>query len=182
MSEWLDTQTKALLQGIDPSKIAPPTEIDFSIVLLEHGQNMELLQRALSRILEPEKQETICELLEKPCPLVIQSSLSYESASLGQFELICADSISVILHDDVASEGESDYLENLYQSLRQSQEFQAVLATLLTVPIDDRGQNFCNQFLGGGNVLPPITFSTTFKKARIMRHWARKIGADVEWR
>src|SRR5271157_3557955 len=110
-SDWLDTQTNAILQGSDPPKIAPSLDADFSLVLLRCGQNRELHRRALSRILEPEKHETIDIVLEKPCPFVIASSLSYESASLGQFELICADSISVILRDDVAFDGELDYLD-----------------------------------------------------------------------
>ena len=119
MSEWLDTETQAILQGKDPPKIAPPLEAGFSLILLERGQNIELLHRALSRILDLEKYDTISALLEKPCPFIIQASLSYEEASLGQFELICADSISVILRDNVALDGETDYPENLYQSLRR---------------------------------------------------------------
>jgi hypothetical protein len=180
MTQWLDTQTKAILQGKDPPRIAPPLEAGFSLILLERGQNSELFQRAISRILEPEKNKTMHDISNKPCPIAIQSLISYENASLGQFELICADSISVILRDDVAMDGESDYLESLYQSLRRSQEFQIVLASLLTVPVGDRGQNFCDQFLGCTKVLPPITISTTFKKARIMQHWAGQIGAEFE--
>jgi hypothetical protein len=179
MSRWLDTQTKAILQNIDPPKSAPSLEADFSLVLLQRGQRPELDARALLRIL-PEKCEKVPELLDKLCPCVIESSLSYENASLGQFELICADSISVILRDEVVLDGEHDYLKDLFGSLRQSPEFHSVTLTLLRLPMDDRGNDFCDQFLGGTNILPPLTFPATRQKARIMEHWARKIGAQIE--
>ncbi len=86
-SPWLDTQTNAILQGIDPPKFAPSLDAGYSLVLLEHGQNRELEQRALSRILDLEKHEIIAGLLEKPCPFVIRSSITFGDASLGQFEL-----------------------------------------------------------------------------------------------
>jgi hypothetical protein len=180
MSEWLDTQTQAILQGNDPPKFAPSVAADFSLVLLDRGLCLERHQKALTKFFPPEKHVSIPGLLERACPLVIVSSISYGDAMLGQFELICADSISVVLRDEVASEGEPDYLENLFQMLRKSQEFETISVTLLKIPQNDHGNNFCDQFLGGVNVLPPISFTTTQKKARIMRHWAEKIGVEME--
>lgn len=179
-SEWLDTQTSAILHGSDHPRVAPSLDADFSLVLLRFGGSQDLNRRALSRILAPEKQETIDDVLDKPCPFVIESSVSYEDASLGQFELVCADSVAVILRDDVAFDGDLDYLDNLFRSLCRSEEFQRVTVTLSGIPSDDRGRNFCDQFLGAVDVLPPLTFPTMRKKARIMQHWGGKIGAVVE--
>jgi hypothetical protein len=181
MFDWLDTRTQALLHGSDPDKIAPPLDAAFSLILLERGQSLELFQRALSRIFEPEKLDNIRTLLDRPCPYVVETSFSFENASLGQFELICANSISVILRDDVALDGDANYLDNLYHTLRRSEEFQLIYGTLLTIPTDDRGQNFCDQFFGSVNFMPPISFSTTLKKGRIMQHWAGNIGAQIEF-
>jgi hypothetical protein len=180
MPQWLDTQTKAILQNADPPKCAPPLAAEYSLVLLEKGQWPELHRRALCRILGPEKAEITPELLGRACPYVIESSLTYASSSLGQFELICGNSISVILRDEVALDGECDYLRSLFQSLRQSPEFQIVTLTLLHLPEDERGKDFGDQFLGGENALLPVVVAATRKKARIMEHWARKIGARVE--
>jgi hypothetical protein len=179
-SEWLDTQTSAILHGSDHPKIAPSLDADFSLVLLRWGGSHQLNARALSRIFAPEKQDTIDDVLDKPSPFVVESSLSYESASLGQFELVCADSVAVILRNDVAFDGELDYLDNLFRSLCRSEEFQRVTVTLSGIPSDERGRNFCDQFLNAVDVLPPLTFPAMRKKARIMQHWGGKIGAIVE--
>lgn len=177
---WLDTQTKAILQGSDPPKASPSLEADFSLILLDGGQNVDHFRRALSRILDLEELENLEIFAEKSCPFVIRSSMTYGDASLGQFELICANAVSIIVRDEVALDGEPDYLKDLFQTLRQSNEFQLVTLSLLALPSDERGRNFCDQFLGGPEFLPPITLSTTRKKSRIMQHWAQKIGVRLE--
>jgi hypothetical protein len=179
MSDWLDTQTRVILEGVDSPRVAPSLDADFSLVLLDRGRHLEHVERALSRIFEPEYYEKIPHLLAKTCPLIIESSISYEEASLGQFELICADSISVILRDDVALDGDYAYLENLYRSLRMSREFEHVTVTILSLPMDRRAQSFSDQFSGCENLVLPLALPTTRKKARIMQHWAGKIGARM---
>ena len=37
MTNWLDTETKALLQGVPPEKFAPPDTATFTLVLLTTG-------------------------------------------------------------------------------------------------------------------------------------------------
>jgi hypothetical protein len=48
-----------------------------------------------------------------------------------------------------------------------------------SVPDDERGTRFLDQFFGKALQLPATRF-VAHKKARIMRHWASKLGAVVE--
>ena len=50
MSEWLDTETKAMLQQTPPQKLALPDTGIFALVLLQKGNNPTRIRRALARI------------------------------------------------------------------------------------------------------------------------------------
>jgi len=182
MSTWLDTETKAILQGVPPTKLARPLVFTFTVVLLTKGQDHERMIRAVNRIVpgEAELPETN---LAGPCPLVVCAGLTQDDALLGQFELISCDAISVFLRDEVVSEGEPSYLQNLYTTIREGLEFAEESIRVVSVPNDPRGDRFLDQFVGPpGVVRQDLQSGEGFhlrvprRKAKLMRHWAKKTG------
>ena len=179
MSIWLDTQTKAILQGCPPEKLAPPDIAEFSLVLIETGEHPDRLQMAVDR-LSPTLHGKV-KLSPEACPQVLATGLMVQDAMIGQFELICCDAISVFVRDEVALEGSRDYLRDLYSRLSSSAEFVKVEVSIKSVPETDRGKRFLHQFLGLESELAvfPIRKRFAWKKARIMAHWAEKTQAEV---
>jgi hypothetical protein len=184
MSKWLDTETKAMLQQAPPEKDAPPDTGMFTLVLLKRGDNLPRIVRALGRI-PGLSQRKVEYLMNSRCPVPVAASLSLGDAMLGQFELVCCDSISVFLRDGIAAAADSWYLLPLYRQFRQSREFQDVPVTISSVPETPSGERFIDQFLGeaeGSGSLAynfPLQKYVMRKKARIMSHWAEKLGIDV---
>jgi hypothetical protein len=172
-SDWLDTQTKAQLAESPPDKLAPPVVAGFSLVLLERGPDRRRVDQTLQALVA----NPAC--APSACPCVVQRGLAFTDALQGQFELICADSISVFVNDDVLRTANASYLQELFQTLRKSPEFQPVTVCVHSVPIDDGGMRFLHQFFGE---LPrlPATHVVARKKARIMQHWGSKLGAVIE--
>ena len=97
---------------------------------------------------------------------------------LGQFELICCDAISIFIADEVASGARKGYLADLYGSLLRSQEFAETTLRIESLPAGVRGEAFIDQFLGQSPDLPAV-LALSRKKARIIYHWASRIGAQV---
>ena len=185
MSTWLDTETKAILQGAPPPKQAPPLAAPFTLVLLTKGQNRERTVRAVNRIV-PVAVELPETILEGPCPLVIRTGLAHDDALLGQFELISCDAISVFLRDEVVGEGDPAYLEDLYVTIRWGREFGEESIRVVSVPNDPRGDRFLDQFVGPPGVVRQdlqsgegLDLRIPRRKAKLMRHWARKIGGTM---
>jgi hypothetical protein len=186
MSKWLDTETQALLQQAPPDKLAPPDTDTFALVLLEQGKDLAGVERALVRVPGILVKKALS-LVAQACPLAIASGLSLTDAVLGQFELVCSDSISVFLSDEVISSAGSYYLTELYGQLRYSPEFETVDVQIAAVPDTELGNRFAEQFFGGvaaaslfGKNGEAYQGTMMRKKARIMAHWAKKIGAQVQ--
>lgn len=183
MSEWLNTETKALLQNVPPEKLAPPDTVGFTLVLLSRTEDQKRLRRALTRA--GCNQAAASQIvLTGLCPQVVAVGMTAEDAMLGQFELACCDSVAVFIRDDVVAKNDQLYLTELYAELSSSEEFELVAIDIHFVPDDDRGKRYLQQFLGVRELLPewsgpPLRQKVLQKKARIMRHWADKIGADV---
>ena len=112
-------------------------------------------------------------------PFVIKRELILADAMLAQFELICCDIISVFISDEVMSNAEPQYLAELYNALIQSDEFATVALLVTDIPSTEPGKEFFQQFIGDSLLPLPYKMMTTRKKARIMTHWARKVGAVV---
>jgi hypothetical protein len=112
-------------------------------------------------------------------PATLQSGLSYEDALLGQFELIACDAISVFLADDVVAAAPAGYLKNLYSQLLRSSEFEAIPVRIEKIPPGPEGFEFLDRFLGPIGPRSPIEVQVMRKKARIMEHWANKIGGHL---
>jgi hypothetical protein len=71
--------------------------------------------------------------------------------------------------------------QSLIHKTSQSTEFQLTTVTMVEIPGTESGLSFVDQFLGGFEAakIPhlPFTISVPFKKARIMQHWAARVGA-----
>jgi hypothetical protein len=184
MSNWLDTETKAMLQQVPPGKLAPPETGIFTLVLLRKGNDRNWVIRALTR-LPGMRQERAMSLASQSCPLPVARSLSLADAILGQFELICCDSISIFLKDEVALPGDREYLNQLFEQVGSSPEFESVNVTLRSLPDSVASRNFLDQFLGPTDATSALLAGRLHrdrmmrKKARILEHWAEKIGAEV---
>ena len=172
-NDWLDTQTKAQLERSPPDKLAPPVVAGYSLVLLERGCDIQRVDRTLRALIEDRN------YVPRKCPFVVRRELSLADAIEGQFELICTDSISVFVNDDVVRTAKASYLYDLFETVRNSSEFQPIRVHLKSVPDDERGRRFLSQFFG--QVLNvPTTHVVARKKARIMYHWGNKLGAVIE--
>jgi hypothetical protein len=172
-NDWLDTQTKAQLAACPPEKLAPPTVAGYSLVLLERGPDRRRVDGTLQRLIGDSS------FAPRRCPFVIQRALALTDALQGQFELICADSVSVFIADEVVQNATKQYLYELFQSFCLSPEFQQVRIHVESVPQNDDGARFLHQFFGEG-LSPPFTQVVARKKARIMQHWGTRLGAAVE--
>src|ERR1043166_900640 len=181
---WLDTETKAILQKIDEPKMAPPKAAEVALIMIRRGTDRERLVRAICRINECHESKAI-DLLKVPVPVIINSGLTEPEALFGQFELICCDAIAAFIRSAVALEQcQRGYLEALFNKVSQSPEFEPTRIEVLDVPPTDSGEKFVDQFLGlarpGQRPGARFSISVPYKKARIMKHWARRIGAKVK--
>jgi hypothetical protein len=183
MSDWLDTETKAILQGVPPGKLAPPDALGYTLVLLSRSPDRDRLQVGLAkaRCLDADPLPAI---LVGDLPQILARAMTLEDALLGQFELACCDSVSVFLRDEVVTAGDRGYLAKLYSDLLTGEEFGPTAIEIRAVPNDDRGRRFLDQFIGTREewvqvIGLPLRLRVMGKKARVMCHWARKIGADV---
>ena len=176
---WLDTETKALLQRLPPEKLAPPDTATFALILLAvEGHDHNAVARAVQRVAKASG-DGVERLLSGRLPICVKKGLSYPDVQIGQFELICCDAVSVIIADEVVANASADYLANLYATLRKSDEFASVTARIDSVPDSPKGQEFCNRFLGGRKPASSAAMKLMRKKAHIMQHWATRIGGRM---
>ena len=179
MSTWLDTETKAILQRSPPEKLAPPDTGPFALVLLAtQRESRERLVAAVERVRETTRDEAL-KILAQPLPVVVKWGLSHEDALLGQFEFIACDAISVFLANEVVCNAPKGYLDELYATVRRSQEFELVSIRIESMPVDPKGRDFVDRFIGVAAPQFPLELTAMKKKARIMEHWATKIGGRV---
>jgi hypothetical protein len=177
--DWLDTETKASLQRSPPKKLAPPNTATFTVVLLAvHGHNRPALVRAVQRAAQVSADEATS-IVSRPLPAQVKKGLTYLDGQIAQFELIACDAISVIIPDEVVATGSAHYLAELYSSLQNIDEFETVPVRVEAIPDDPKGQAFCEIFFGGQKPTLPAVVRAMRKKARIMQHWAEKIGGHV---
>lgn len=180
---WLDPQTRELLEPSPPRGRAPARASEFGLVLIAPGQDRRRLLRAVRRIHRCSAEEA-SRILKGRVPRTIHADLSHEEALLGQFELVCCDAVSVFLPSHVLAGALPAYLRDLYARLARSPEFETVPVRMENVPSTEAGLRFLDQFLGWGadeaNRRAPVAhLSAMRKKARIMAHWARRVGARV---
>jgi hypothetical protein len=178
---WLDTQTKEMLQKVPDAKLAPPKVADFALVLVRKGVLHRRIVRAVSEINHCSAAEAT-KLVNRPTPVTINPDLTEEAALSGQFELIASDSISVFVRSEVLEQSDPAYLQSLFAKVLQSIEFSPTTVRVIQVPETEAGAKFIDQFLGGRfpKRESPVAFEVTFKKARMMKHWASRVGAEIQ--
>ena len=176
--EWLDTETAAILSGTPPRKLAPARAAGFSLVMLAEGADPLRTAEALRRIPRVAEEElAACERRE--CPFVVVSGLTEADALLGQFELICADCISVFIQDEVVRGADSRYMADLYSRLLESPEFEQVRVVVRFLPPGEAARQYLAQFVSKNQGEEVFGGVMSRKKARIMQHWGIKIGATI---
>jgi hypothetical protein len=177
---WLDTQTRELLQKVHDDKLAPPKTSEFALILLRKGQDHQRLLDAIIQINKCGESEAVV-LAKQETPVIINPDLAEEEALWGQFELICCDTISIFLRSEVMEHNDKSYLGPLFKKVLNSSEFKPAMISILEVPQTESGQKFVEQFLGGVPVkrVFPMTLMMPFKKARIMEYWAGRVGAQL---
>jgi hypothetical protein len=181
---WLDTETKAILQKEDDSKLAPPMAAEFGLVLLRKGGDEPRLIRSICRINNCPETEAIA-LARKTTPVIINPGLTEAEALWGQFELICCDAVAAFVRSEVLIEQARDYLIQVFQRVMQSPEFRPTRIDVLEVPATEAGEKFMEQFIGrvapeGKRPLDEFTLIVPYKKARLMKHWAARVGVQVQ--
>ncbi len=179
---WLDTETKSILWKEPAPKLAPPKAGEFALVLLKEGKDFKRLVRALQRTnqcTEAQATELACSRL----PYIVNHGLTEAEALYGQFELICCDSISAFIRSEIlAGQNDETYLQALLLQILASPEFQPVIAQIESIPNTELGEKFTDQFLGHTftqSAVYPKPLCITIKKARLMKHWADRIGAQM---
>ena len=180
---WIDTETKAILQKESEPPLAPAKVAEFALVLGAKGVDRERLIRAVCRINDCGRSEAVA-LLSQPSPVVVNLDLTEEDATFGQFELVCCEAISAVVRSEVAGEAEWQYLAELLQQISRSPEFRPTTIRIDEVPTTEAGRKLVDQFLGMDlaklkKLGFPRRFTMPAKKARIMKHWAARVGARI---
>ena len=97
---------------------------------------------------------------------------------------VSCDSIGVFVRSEVLGQSEKGYIQALFGIILQSPEFKPVKVKVVEVPETESGQKFVDQFLGmtilRQKLVFPLSVEVPFKKARIMMHWATRVGAQVQ--
>ncbi|MCC6820868.1 MAG: hypothetical protein IT579_09080 [Verrucomicrobia subdivision 3 bacterium] len=140
--------------------------------------------RAIYRINECDEPGAV-KLAARRTPVRVNSDLSEGAALWGQFELICCDAVSIFIRSEVLDQMELAEFQSLVLKTSQSTEFQPTTVTIAEIPRTEPGVSFVDQFLGGfepaKTAALPATVVVPFKKARIMQHWATRVGAKLQW-
>jgi hypothetical protein len=178
---WLDTQTKELLQGRD-DKLAPPKTAEFALVLLRKGPDRQRLIEAIVAI-NTCSESSAAILADRATPVTINPGLKEEEALWGQFALICCDAISIFIRSEVVEQNGSSYLWPLFKKVLDSSEFRPSTIRISEVAETESGDKFLEQFFGSSVLKSafPMTLTSPFKKARIMEHWAARVGAQMNF-
>ncbi|MEM8953038.1 MAG: hypothetical protein AAGD22_02695 [Verrucomicrobiota bacterium] len=95
MCNWLDSQTKAILEPIPPKKPAGIALGEYCLAVIRMAADYDFNQRVFERIDAERSVSEVGSLLERHSGVIVKNELSYEGALMGQFELICADTHSV---------------------------------------------------------------------------------------
>ena len=180
---WLDPQTKEILQKAIEPKLSPPKVAEFALVLVRKGADHGRLVRAICRINDCDEAKA-AKLAGQGTPLRVNSDLSEKDAHWGQLELICCDAISIFIRSQVLDRMELADFQELLQRTSQSTEFRPATVTISEIPLTEAGLGFIDQFLGISEPAKlgdlPSKMIVPLKKARFMQHWATRVGASVQ--
>lgn len=182
---WLDTETKAILEKQHEPRPAPAKAAEFGLVLLSKGSDAQRLVRAVRRINDCPEPEAVA-LSRMPLPVTVNPGLTEAEACYGQFELICCDAVAVFVRSEVLlAPNQKEYLDAVFRRVLESPEFKPVRIDVIEVPATESGEKFVDQFLGNAcpeekRPIDEFSLWVPYKKARIMKHWAARVGAQVQ--
>src|SRR6185437_3719363 len=171
---WLDTETKAILQKEPEPKLAPPKAAEFGLVMLLKGRNRLRLARAICRINNCTEAQGLA-IARRRAPAIVNPGLTEAEALWGQFELICCDTIAAFVRSEVLLDREQrEYLETVYQRVLRSPEFRPTRIDIREVPATEGGEKFMDQFIGKAvaeeqRPLDEFSLLVPYKKARLMK-------------
>jgi hypothetical protein len=181
---WLDTETQVILQKAHEPKPVLAKAGEFALLLIEKGNDKLRLLRAIGRVNDCDEAKCM-DIAAYPTPVIVNGGLTESEALFGQFELVCCDAVSAFVRSEIVQQNGIGYLDALCRSIANSPEFRRVPLRINLVPNTDEGELFIDQFLGSTNRTHsdwsfPLAITVPLKKARIMKHWAERIGALVE--
>ena len=180
-NSWLVPSTKSARDNSPPQKATPATIVSFAVVILSLGAvaNHVWQVGAIQKALGVSRADAALQLNRTP-PFVIARELALSNAMTAQFELSCADIVSIFLSDQIVTNGEPGYLAALYRDMMYADEFRVVTVRVCLIPDGNAGRAFSDQFIEPTERKLPSEFTAMHKKARIMLHWAKRIGAVVQ--
>jgi hypothetical protein len=173
--EWLDTETQALLCAEPPPKLTAIGVEAYSLLLLKQCNDRQRIREVVAMIQEQNP------VIATDLPFVVGQEMTLEEAMAGQFALACCDCMSAFVRDDVIRDAGRAYLHQLNEQVKNSSEFESVNVMIVHVPNSEEGRRFCWQFLGlATGAAMPAARKIFRKKARLMEHWARRSGVDLQ--
>lgn len=174
-------RTREQLEQSPPSDLERIAAESFSVTVIrmdargEHGRYV----RAYERVLKTSRVDAAFQTTRVP-PFVVKRMLTFADALFVQFELICCEIISVIVADAVMASADRRYLDHLFSALLKSEEFAPTSLRIISIPDNDAGDRFTQQFIGTPRPIMPHSMMTTHKKAKAMIQWAGSIGAIIQ--
>jgi hypothetical protein len=173
ISEWLDTETRAILcEGHDKAVL---TATDgYSLLLLTKGADEGRFDAVMADVAKHGFPNST------PFPFVIRHGMTLEKALLAQFAFACCDCAAAFVRDEFATGASAADFTALCSELRASPEFQFTDVDVEFLPSSDAGKWFSWMFLGMAvGIAVPMKTAVIRKKARLMMHWGEKIGGIV---
>ena len=115
------------------------------MLLLKVGDDCHRIQQVVSDIC-PTHAEGVKDFVG--VPIVIARKMSLDDVMAGQFALACCDCVSAFVVDEVVDDGNAEYLLQLSEAVKNSDEFEVVAIKLILIPTTEAGRHFSWQFLG----------------------------------
>jgi len=179
MTSLLRTETQALLQKLPPQKYAPADTESFTLVLFDlpakshrHSEKVICGVCALS-------EGEVDELLSRELPINLKHGLCYSDAAIDQFELLACDALVFIMPDRVVQDPEPGYLDDLYEDLASSTDFELVEVAVTSLPAGPKALEYLDLFFGDVTVDASVPRRMMRRKALLMKIIADRIGGQV---
>jgi len=174
----LRTEVQALLQKLAPEKYAPADTEAFTLVLFDlPGKSHQRIEKVLRRVCALSDGK-VDELLSQELPINLKHGLCYSDAAIDQFELLVCDALSFIMPDRVVQDPEPGYLDDLYEHLASSADFELVQVTV-TLPAWPKALEYLDLFYGDVTADASLPRRMMRRKALLMKIIADRIGGQV---
>ncbi|REJ70660.1 MAG: hypothetical protein DWQ31_00295 [Planctomycetota bacterium] len=184
--DWLDPETRAILQPTPPLEATAVGTESYALLLIQRGGDHGRIEQTLDRLAESNELEAADtsdpdHVEDAHAPQIVARHLSLDEALEAQFDLASCDCVTAFVADEVVESADVEYLSRLCEAVLTSPEFAPVELKVLEIPDTAAGRRFGWQFLGMAMALAsPTTVRVLRKKARLMSYWAAKCGVRVE--